>query len=60
MIVHVQLPDTSGPEETILISALSYRDGGTRQFATVTTELWWGRSLLAIIRMSYQAEAQGI
>jgi hypothetical protein len=37
VIVHVQLPDTPRPEETILISALSDRDGGTRQFATVTT-----------------------
>ena len=37
LIVHVQLPDTPRPEETILISALSDRDGGTRQFATVTT-----------------------
>jgi uncharacterized membrane protein len=35
--VRVQLPDTLGPEETILISALSDRDAGTRQFATVTT-----------------------
>ncbi len=35
--VRVQLPDTPGPEETILISALSDRDAGTRQFATVTT-----------------------
>jgi hypothetical protein len=37
VIVHVQLPDAPGPEETILISALSDRDAGTRQFATVTT-----------------------
>jgi dienelactone hydrolase len=37
VIVQVQLPDTPRPEETILISALSDRDGGTRQFATVTT-----------------------
>jgi len=37
VIVHVQLPDTPRPEERILISALSDRDGGTRQFATVTT-----------------------
>jgi hypothetical protein len=37
VIVQVQLPYTPRPEETILISALSDRDGGTRQFATVTT-----------------------
>jgi dienelactone hydrolase len=37
VIMHVQLPDTPRPEETILISALSDRDGGTRQFATVTS-----------------------
>lgn len=54
VVVEVQLPDTPGPEETILVSARSNLDGGTRQCATVTSEVVASTMHVGNIRMKYQ------
>lgn len=57
--VQVQLPGTPGPDETILVSARSDLDGGTRQYATVTTGFLSQTVHIGNIRLKYQAGSGG-
>lgn len=57
--VLVQLPGTPGPEETILVTARSALDGGTRQYATLTSGFAVQSVHVGNIRLKYQVGSGG-
>ncbi len=59
VIVQVQLPGAPGPEETILVSARSDLDGGTRQYAAVTSGFVSQTMHIGNIRLKYQVGSGG-
>jgi hypothetical protein len=60
VVVQVQLPGTPGPEDTILVSARSDLDGGTRQYAAVATGFVLATVHVDKIKMNWKPANGGI